>query len=78
MPHPRWDERPLAAVVLKPGMTATAEELREYLAPKFAKFWLPDAFVFIDAIPRPSTGKMLKAQLREQFRDRYKPVNGDR
>jgi fatty-acyl-CoA synthase len=68
VPHPKWDERPLAAVVLKPGVTATADELREYLAPKFAKFWLPDAFVFVDAIPRTSTGKMLKAQLREQFK----------
>ena len=69
VPHLRWDERPLAVVVLKPDMGATAEELRAYLAPKFAKFWLPDAFVFIDAIPRTSTGKMLKAQLREQFKD---------
>jgi fatty-acyl-CoA synthase len=67
--HPKWDERPLAAVVLKPGTSATAEELRAYLAPKFAKFWLPDAFVFLEAIPRTSTGKMLKAKLREQFKD---------
>src|SRR4029450_7784760 len=43
VPHPKWDERPLAAVVLKPGHHATAEELREYLAPSFAKWWLPDA-----------------------------------
>lgn len=67
VPHPKWDERPLAVVVLKPGQTATAEELREYLAPKFAAFWLPDGFVFVDDIPRTSTGKMLKAKLREQF-----------
>jgi fatty-acyl-CoA synthase len=69
VPHPRWDERPLAVVVLKSGQTATAEELRDYLAPNFAKFWLPDAFAFVDAIPRTSTGKMLKAKLREQFND---------
>ena len=72
VPHPRWDERPLAVVVLKPGQTATAEELHDYLAPKFAKFWLPDAFEFVDAIPRTSTGKMLKAKLREQFKDWHK------
>lgn len=69
VPHPKWDERPLAVVVLKSGQTATADELREYLAPKFAKFWLPDGIVFVNEIPRTSTGKMLKAKLREQFKD---------
>jgi fatty-acyl-CoA synthase len=69
VPHPRWDERPLAVIVLKQGMTAAPEELREHLAPKFARFWLPEAFVFVEAIPRTSTGKMLKAKLREEFKD---------
>lgn len=69
VPHPKWDERPLAVVVLKAGQTAMAEELREYLAPKFAGFWLPDGFAFVSELPRTSTGKMLKARLREQFRD---------
>src|SRR5574340_764726 len=69
VPHPKWDERPLAVVVLKPGQAASAEELRDYLAPKFARFWLPDAFVFTGEIPRTSTGKMMKAKLREQFKD---------
>jgi fatty-acyl-CoA synthase len=68
--HPKWGERPLAVVVLKSGQTATADDLREYLAPKFAAFWLPDSVVFVDEIPRTSTGKMLKAKLREQFRGR--------
>ncbi len=66
--HPKWDERPIAAVVLKAGATATPEELRAFLAPQFAKFWLPDAFVFIDAIPRTSAGKFKKSELREQFK----------
>ncbi|NTV65501.1 MAG: long-chain fatty acid--CoA ligase, partial [Oscillochloris sp.] len=48
--HPRWDERPLAAIVLKEGANTTVDELREYLEPKVAKFWLPDAFVFVDEI----------------------------
>ena len=70
-PHPKWDERPLAVVVLKPGQTATAEALREHLAPQFAKFWLPDAVLFVDAIPKTSTGKMLKATLREQYQNYF-------
>ncbi len=69
VPHPKWDERPLAVIVLKPGKSAAEQELRDYLAPKFAKFWLPDAFAFVSEIPRTSTGKMLKAKLREQFKD---------
>ena len=71
VPHPKWSERPLAAVVLKTGATATADELRAFLAPKFAKFWLPDAIVFVDAIPRTSAGKFKKTELRETYRDHY-------
>ena len=67
--HPKWDERPVAAVVLKPGAKASADELRAYLAPQFARFWLPDAFEFIDAIPRTSAGKFKKSALRERFKD---------
>ena len=67
--HPKWDERPLAVIVLKPGQSASEQELRDYLVPKFAKFWLPEGFAFVTAIPRTSTGKMMKAALREQFRD---------
>jgi fatty-acyl-CoA synthase len=67
--HPKWDERPVAAVVLKPGQTASAEDLKAFLAPTFAKFWLPDAFEFIDAIPRTSAGKFKKSALRERFKD---------
>jgi fatty-acyl-CoA synthase len=71
VPHPKWDERPLAAIVLKPGQQVTAEELRDYLAPSFAKWWLPDAFEFLDEIPRTSVGKFKKSVLRHQFRDRF-------
>ena len=69
--HPRWDERPLAVVVLKPGASATYGELREFLEPQFAKWWLPDAVVFAQEIPRTSAGKFLKSSLREQYRDYY-------
>jgi fatty-acyl-CoA synthase len=67
VPHPKWSERPLACVVLKPGATVDADALRAHLAPHFAKWQLPDAFEFIDAIPRTSTGKFWKARLRERF-----------
>ena len=67
--HDKWAERPLAAVVLKPGASASASELRAFLASQFPKFWLPDAFEFIDAIPRTSAGKFKKTELRERFKD---------
>jgi fatty-acyl-CoA synthase len=67
IPHPRWQERPLAAVVLKEGAQATPEELRAFLAQTFAKWQIPDAFVFLDAIPRTSVGKFKKTVLREQY-----------
>jgi fatty-acyl-CoA synthase len=67
IPDPKWQERPLAVVVLKEGAKATAEELRAFLEPKFAKWWIPDAYEFVEAIPRTSTGKFLKTKLREQF-----------
>jgi len=65
----KWSERPLAAVVLKPGASATPQDLKAFLAPQFAKFWLPDDFAFIDAIPRTSAGKFKKSELRDQFKD---------
>jgi fatty-acyl-CoA synthase len=67
LPHPKWQERPIAAVVLKEGAAATPEELRAFLAKTFAKWQLPDAIVFIDAIPRTSVGKFKKTELRERF-----------
>jgi fatty-acyl-CoA synthase len=67
--HPKWDERPVACVVLKDGAKATEQELREFLEPNFAKFQLPDAFVFMPAIPRTATGKFLKTALRDQLKD---------
>lgn len=71
VPHPKWDERPFAAVVLKPGQQASADDLRAFLAPHFAKWWLPDTIAFIDAIPKTSAGKFLKSALRETFRSAY-------
>jgi fatty-acyl-CoA synthase len=69
IPHAKWQERPLAAVVLKDGKSATEQELRTFLGVSFAKWQLPDAFVFVEAIPRTSVGKFKKIALREQFAD---------
>ncbi|HXY81113.1 MAG TPA: AMP-binding protein, partial [Gaiellaceae bacterium] len=67
IPDAKWSERPLAAVVLREGATTNADELRAFLAPNFAKFWLPERFEFIDEIPKTSVGKFRKTALREQF-----------
>ena len=69
VPHPKWSERPLAVIVLKPGMQAGETDIRAHLSTLFVKWMLPDAYVFVDAIPRTSTGKFLKSKLREQYRD---------
>jgi fatty-acyl-CoA synthase len=65
--HPKWDERPLLIVVLKPGQHATREELLAYLTGKIAKWWMPDDVVFVDEIPHTATGKIQKMTLREKF-----------
>jgi len=65
--HPKWQERPLACVVLKDGARVSEEELRSFLGDKFAKWQLPDDFVFLEELPHTSTGKLLKASLRERF-----------
>jgi fatty-acyl-CoA synthase len=75
VPHPKWQERPLAAVVLKEGAQATADEIRSFLAPHFSKWWLPEAIEFVSSIPRTSAGKFQKAALREQFKG-YWEVGG--
>src|SRR5438105_4470087 len=67
IPDEKWQERPLAAVVLRDGASATADELREFIAPKFAKWWLPDRFEFVAEIPKTAVGKFRKTALREQF-----------
>jgi len=67
--HPKWDERPLLVVVLKPDQSATREEILGFFEGKVAKWQVPDDVAFVPAIPLGATGKMLKARLREQFRD---------
>ena len=64
VPDERWDERPLACIVLKPDSAASADELRTWLADRTAKFWLPERWVFIGEVPKTSVGKFDKKVLR--------------
>jgi fatty-acyl-CoA synthase len=68
VPHARWQERPLAIVVLRNGVSSSNDELRAFLAAKFAKWQLPDDFVFVPELPHTSTGKLLKSELRRTYR----------
>jgi fatty-acyl-CoA synthase len=67
VPHAKWQERPLAVVVLKDGCQVSDSELRDFLSKRFARWQLPDAFVIVDELPHTSTGKLLKSKLRQQF-----------
>lgn len=67
--HEKWQERPLAVIVLKEGAQASADELREFLSAKFAKWQLPDDFLFVNELPHTSTGKLLKTALRKRYKD---------
>ncbi|RFP11091.1 fatty-acid--CoA ligase [Duganella sp. BJB488] len=72
--HPKWDERPLLVVVLRPGQELKREELLAHFDGKVAKWWLPDDVVFADALPVGGTGKIQKNKLREQYRDYRLPT----
>ena len=72
--HPKWDERPLLVVVKKPGAGVTREELLRFFDGRIARWWTPDDVVFVDSIPMGATGKMLKARLRETFKDYRLPT----
>ncbi|HVU13284.1 MAG TPA: long-chain fatty acid--CoA ligase [Phototrophicaceae bacterium] len=73
VPHPRWQERPLAIVVLKEGKQADPAEIQDFLRPKFAKFQIPDDVIFVSSLPKTSTGKFLKTALREQYANHVLP-----
>lgn len=67
VPHPKWSERPLACVVIRPGEELTKEEVLAFLEDKVARWWLPDDVVFVDEIPKTSVGKFSKKDLRDKF-----------
>jgi len=73
VPHPKWEERPLALVVPKPEYRdkITKEEIKEHVAKRFAKWQIPDDIIFVDEIPKTSVGKFNKRALRETYRSYY-------
>ncbi len=71
VPHAKWDERPLAVVVMRAGRPFHEDSLRAHLAAQFAKWWIPDAIIDVPSIPRTSAGKFLKSAIREQFAGHY-------
>ena len=69
VPDEKWDERPLACVVLRPDAQATPDELKDFLGDKVARWWLPERWTFIDSVPKTSVGKFDKKVLRKQYAD---------
>ncbi len=67
--HDKWDERPLLIVVPKEGKSLDEAAVLKFYEGKVAKWWIPDAVKFVDAIPKGATGKILKTSLRDEFAD---------
>lgn len=67
--HPRWEERPLLVVVPEEGASPTVEDVLDHLRPRIAKWWMPDAVLFVDGLPMTATGKVDKKALRERHGD---------
>jgi 3-(methylthio)propionyl---CoA ligase len=69
--HPKWQERPLLFIVRKTGELLEGDEILVFLAERVAKWWIPDAVIFLDALPVGGTGKVQKATLREQYGNHF-------
>jgi fatty-acyl-CoA synthase len=67
VPHPKWDERPVLVIEVKSGETLDAATMRAFLDGRIAKWWMPEDFIFVQAIPLGATGKVNKVQLRELY-----------
>jgi fatty-acyl-CoA synthase len=74
LPHPKWDERPFLVIVAKPGRELALDAVIGFLEGKVAKWQLPDDVVFVSEMPHGATGKVLKTQLREMFKDHRLPA----
>ena len=68
VPDERWDERPLACVVLRSGAQVTADDLRAFLAARVARWWLPERWAFVEEVPKTSVGKFDKKVLRSRYK----------
>lgn len=65
--HPKWDERPLLLAIRKEGSNLTEQDVIDYLSDKIAKWWMPDAIIFVESLPHTATGKLLKVNLRKEY-----------
>ncbi|NBB52449.1 long-chain-fatty-acid--CoA ligase [Rhizobium sp. CRIBSB] len=74
--HPKWDERPVLVIKLKPGESQDKQEHLDFLQGKIAKWWMPDDVVFVDDIPLGATGKIDKKLVRERLKDYRLPNAG--
>ena len=72
--HSKWGERPLLVVVRKPGKEPTKADILDFMDGKVAKWWMPDDVAFVEEIPHTATGKILKTELRERFKDYRLPT----
>ncbi len=69
VPDERWSERPMVAVVLEEGSTATPDDLREFLTGRVSRWWLPERWTVVDEVPKTSVGKFDKKVLRSRYAD---------
>jgi fatty-acyl-CoA synthase len=67
VPDERWSERPMVAVVLEEGSSATPDELLVFLTERVSRWWLPERWAFIEEVPKTSVGKFDKKVLRSQY-----------
>ena len=67
--HKKWDERPLLLIVKVDGKDPSKEEILVFLEDKVAKWWLPDDVIFVSELPHTATGKLLKTELRDQYKE---------
>jgi fatty-acyl-CoA synthase len=77
VPDPKWEERPLACVVLKPGSAADADALRAFLTARVARWWVPERWSFIAEVPKTSVGKFDKKVLRARYAEGALTVTGE-
>jgi fatty-acyl-CoA synthase len=68
--HPKWDERPLLLIQLKPGTNPSADDILAFYEGKVAKWWIPDAVEFVESLPHTATGKLWKAEIKARYNNR--------
>jgi fatty-acyl-CoA synthase len=67
--HKKWDERPLLLIVKVDGKDPSREEILTFLEDKVAKWWMPDDVIFVSELPHTATGKLLKTDLRDEYKE---------